>query len=296
MHALSINPRTLVLVIAALLTAGLTAFLVQGWLDRQRAMFAESNNTNSSFITTSVLVAKGDMPAGTFVKPSHLRWQNWPNEGLDSNFITRNKSRPGDFDGAVVRSGLIAGEPITTRRIITPGDRGFLAAVLIPGKRAVSVPVNASSGIAGLVFPGDRVDLILAYKFSSGGGPTRKTRRASETVLADIRVLAIDQSTDDQRGKPSVGKTATLEVTPKQAEAVTLARELGKLTLSLRSLADDENDGEGRSPGSRVTRDSDVSRLMGSGQRNTNGVRILRGSVSGALNAVKSGLSAATVN
>lgn len=278
------NPRTLLLVVAAIGTAGLTAYLVQGWLDRQRAQIM-ARGSEPGIAATEILVAKRDLPAGTFVKPEHLRWQPWPENGLDSAFAVAGKRDKRDFIGAVVRKGLIAGEPVTDRRVVKPGARGFLAAVMTPGMRAVSVPVNASSGIAGLVFPGDRVDLILSHKFQDplNTGPVRRARRASETVLTDLRVLAIDQSTDDQKGKPSVAKTATLEVTPKQAEIVMLAMELGKLSLSLRSLA---GSGEapagaktaaGRARRGSYTRDSDVSRLIGIVPTTSTGVRILRG-------------------
>jgi pilus assembly protein CpaB len=278
------NPRTLLLVIAAFGTAGLTAFLVQGWLDRQRAEIMASGS-QTGVTATQVLVAKRDLPAGTFVKPEHLRWQSWPESGLDRAFARAGKREKRDFVGSVVRKGLIAGEPLTDRRVVKPGTRGFLSAVLSPGSRAVSVPVDASSGIAGLVFPGDRVDLILSHKFHSAldTGPLQRARRASETLLTNLRVLAIDQSTDDQKGKPILGKTATLEVTPKQAEIVTLALALGKLSMSLRSLAgggDPVAGGEFAAAPARAgsyTRDSDLSRLLGIAPGKSTGVRILRG-------------------
>ena len=180
-------------------------------------------------------MAKKDLPAGLILKPGHLRWQSWPKEALAPSYIARGTGKIADLAGAVVRSGLAAGEPVTTRRVVKPGDRGFLAAVLTPGKRAVSVPVTATSGIAGFVFPGDRIDLILTHGIERES-KVRKIRQASETVLTDIRVVAVDQHTDDQNGKVSIAKTATLEVMPKQAEIVALAMNLGKLSLSLRSI------------------------------------------------------------
>ena len=134
------NPRTLLLVIAAFGTAGLTAFLVQGWLDRQRAKIMASGS-QAATTAIRVLVAKRDLPAGTFIKPEHLRWQPWPESGLDSAFVTAGTREKSEFIGWVVRKGLIAGEPLTVRRVVKPGTRGFLSAVLNPGSRAISVPL-----------------------------------------------------------------------------------------------------------------------------------------------------------
>jgi pilus assembly protein CpaB len=121
--------------------------------------------------------------------------------------------------------------------LMRPGDRGFLAAVLGPGMRAISVPVTATSGVAGLVFPGDRVDLILSHQVKDELDPAGPPKTTSETVLTDIRVLAIDQTVTDQDNKPVLAKTVTFEVTPKQVEVIGVASSLGSLSLSLRSLA-----------------------------------------------------------
>jgi pilus assembly protein CpaB len=134
--------------------------------------------------------------------------------------------------------------------------------------RAMSVPVNATTGISGFIFPGDRVDLILTHNAQDGES---KNVRASETVLENVRVLAIDQSTNDQKNKPEVGKTVTLELTPKQVEMVSVASQLGHLMLSLRSLPpDDGKDGHPPEPepeqayrGRSLTTDDEVSRLIG---------------------------------
>ena len=163
-----------------------------------------------------------------------------------------------------------------TRSLVKPGDRGFLAVVLRPGYRAISVAIDARSGVAGLVFPGDRVDVLMAIKvIQKGEGKDEKiTRRASETVLTNVRILAVDQRVDDQTGVAKVAKTATLEVTPKQAEIIMVAGQMGKLSLSLRSLArDDEELGvlarsgdilEDPDPvrGETFTFDSQVSRVV----------------------------------
>ncbi len=224
-----------------------TVFLAQDWLQAQRdALNAQlAARQVETAPEVEVLVAAENMPRGTFVKESHLRWQPWPEDGVTEQYITRGEGKSEtdvsfqDMVGAVVRNGLTVGEPVTIGRLVRPGDRGFLAAVLEPGKRAVSVPVNATAGVAGFIFPGDRVDLILTHEFQREGEAI--TRRASETMLHDLRVLAVDQSVDDQNGAPKIAKTATVEVTPKQAEMIAVGMQLGRLSLTLRSLGIDED-------------------------------------------------------
>jgi pilus assembly protein CpaB len=143
-----------------------------------------------------------------------------------------------------VRNPITAGQPVTQGSLVKPGDRGFLAAALGPGMRAVSVPVSGPSAVAGFVFPGDHVDLVLTQSVAGGGdGPPLK---ASETIIRNLRVLATDQRTDNQVGDD--GKTVvkgfsnvTVEATPKIAEEIAVARTVGELSLSLRSLADDQS-------------------------------------------------------
>ena len=211
-------------------------------------------------------------PAGSFVKPEHVRWQAWPEEAVGDSYLLEGTAKPEDIVGAVVRRGIAAGEPVTNGRIVRPGDRGFLAAVLQPGMRAISVSVNPTTGIAGLVFPGDRVDLLLTQTIPSGNTP----RMASETVLENVRVLAIDQVLNDQSGEPTLGKNTTIEVTPKQAEVVAVASDLGKLSLSLRSLARPATGKDALDPaelvdelpepwrGETYTWDSEASRVLAS--------------------------------
>ncbi len=286
------NARTILFGVAALLTAGLTAMLVQGWLERQRANMAA--RPNAPLIKENhirILVSARDLGAGSFIKLDHLRWQAWPEDGLSPSYLSQPKFQRKNYVGAVVRRGIAAGEPITGTRIVKPGDRGFLAAVVRPGLRTVAVPVNATSLIAGPVFPGNRVDLILSHRFESevAKKSDRKLRHVSETVLINVRVLAIDQSTDDQKAtKKGVPKTATLEVTPKQAEMVAVALNLGSLSLSLRSLANDQ--GENADPaslftsesadtrrGRTLTTGSEVSRIISAGVRRAHVVNVLRG-------------------
>jgi pilus assembly protein CpaB len=146
--------------------------------------------------------------------------------------------------GTVVRYPITAGQPVTRGSLVGPQDRGFLAAALGPGMRAITVPVNVSSGVAGFVFPGDHVDLVLTQQVQGGGeGPALKV---AETIIRNLRVLATDQRiTDkDEDGKTQVRtfSNVTLEVTPKIAEKIAVAQSLGSLSLSLRSIADNAAD------------------------------------------------------
>jgi pilus assembly protein CpaB len=181
--------------------------------------------------------------------------------------------------GAVVRKRIAAGEPIIDGAVVKPGERGFLAAVLEPGMRAVSVPINPTSANSGLIFPGDRVDLILTQSLvesESEGG----VRRVSETVLNDIRIIAMgtDTSDDPREGRANEkAKTATFEVTPRQAEEVALLTELGKISLSLRSLAAGTPEVTALSEGSQLTWDRDVSAVLRSGRLSSR-LLVLRGS------------------
>jgi pilus assembly protein CpaB len=203
-----------------------------------------------------VLVAADDLPAGTLIIPEQLRWQAWPDDSLAEAYVLDGERPLEDFAGAVVRSSLAAGHPVTDAVVVRPGDRGFLAAVLRPGRRAVTVSVNATTGIAGFVFPGDRVDVILTHALGKRPGGRR---HASETVLSDLRVIAVDQKTDDQNGEVRVAKTATLEVSPKEAEMIAMLTDLGRLSLSLRSLARDD---PAEASAKTFTLDSEVSALL----------------------------------
>ena len=227
--------RVAILGLLAVIVGGATIYFAREWLANERAAASEVQRIEVE--ATEVLVAVEPMSAGRFVKPEDLRWQPWPVNNVAEAYIELGELTVDDFIGSVVRTGVAEGEPITLNRVVKPGDRGFLAAVLIPGMRAISVPVDETSGIAGLVFPGDRVDVILTHSVRQDTAQGVQVRRASETVLTDVRVLAIDQMVEQSAG-PVLANTATLEVTPEQAEKVRVMLQLGSLSLSLRSLAE----------------------------------------------------------
>lgn len=233
--------RVILLILVAFGAALGTVYFARNWMEAQRAAMTQAPPPPPS-AKNEILVAKEDLPAGTLLKPEQLRWQAWPDSGLASTYILKGKKTPEDFAGAVIREGVAAGQPILESLVVKPGESGFLAAVLAPDTRAISVSINATTGISGFVFPGDRVDLILTQNIKEPGENNEAVRRASETVLTNVRVIAVDQSANDQTDKPAVAKNITLEVTPKQAEIVTLVSEIGKLSLSLRSIVRDDSD------------------------------------------------------
>jgi len=269
------SPRRIIFIAVALLVSGLTMWIGRSYLEAQRKAALEAQRQQPALQqpATMVLVAKGNLAAGQFVRAENLRWQPWPADGIAPSYIVQGQRQLEDFIGAVVRSGLGDGEPVTETRLVRPRDRGFLAAVLDPGYRAITVNVTPASGIAGFIYPGDHVDVIVTLQVQSEekdpANPNRtKTHenRASETVLRDIRVLALDQRVDDQARDvaPKAASLATLQVTPKQAEVIAVVAAVGQVSLSLRSLARDEAEAAADSTRQQLsyTFDSEATRLI----------------------------------
>lgn len=236
-----IQPKSLVLLVVALAAAGGTAFAVKGMIAAP-APRAAAPAEAAPLPAVRVLAARRDLATGTFLKAADLEWQAWPEAGLSDGYVREAPEAMAAFEGAVVRARLYKGEPITRLRVIHPGDKGFLAAVLDPGKRAVAVPIDGATGVGGFVLPGDEVDVILTITREQAADGETEKRHFAETLLTEVRVLAVDQSADNPGGQPKLAKTATLEVTPKGAERLALGLSLGELGLSLRSLARTEAD------------------------------------------------------
>lgn len=233
------DARKVILLVGALLVAAVTAFMA-------RNMFAGSNAPTAAAAEAPVtgpmvLVATRPLPVGTIIDADSFRFQPWPEELVEGSYFIRGETDADSLIGTVVRNEVTAGQPITQGALVRPGDRGFLAAALGPGMRAVTVPVSAQSGVAGFVFPGDRVDLVLTQEVEGGGdGPPLF---ASETIVRNLRVLATDQRTtnepnDDGEVEVIVSNTVTVEATPRIAEKIAVAQTIGQLSLSLRSIAD----------------------------------------------------------
>lgn len=236
------NPRTLLLVVVAFVLAIGTALLARSWLatERTREIAQVSATPAPSRPAKSILIARNSVNRGQILKPDDMIWQPWPDTAINSNYIVSGGAQsPQSFAGWVVVNPISAGEPIMTSKIISPGDRGFLAAVLRPGMRAISVPVTITSGISGFIFPGDYVDLISTYTLPASsipGASSTYQNKVAETVLRHVRVIGVDQQLQGKPGLPVPAHTATFEVTPKDAEIIAVASDIGPLSLSLDSL------------------------------------------------------------
>ncbi|MEM1132794.1 MAG: Flp pilus assembly protein CpaB [Pseudomonadota bacterium] len=234
------DKKKLVLLIGALIVALGTAFLA-------RSMFAGASAPQTvaaeapAITGPKVLVANRALPVGTIITPDAFSFQPWPEELVEKAYFMEENTDGASLLGTVVRNEITAGQPVTQGSLVKPGDRGFLAAALGPGMRAVTVPVSERTSVGGFVFPGDRIDLVLTQAVKGKDGPDLK---ASETIIRNLRVLATGQrvSSLDEEGNQVVIKfnTVTVEVTPKLAEKIAVAQTIGVISLSLRSIADNE--------------------------------------------------------
>ena len=229
----------------AVVAGGLAALLASG---PEKPAAPAAPPPAAQIETAEVLVAKSDISPGTPVRADNLQWQTFTASAASSVFI-RKSARPDAIEqlsGAIARASFTAGEPIQEARLIKTNAAGYLAAILPSGMRAVSTDISAETGAGGFVVPGDHVDVILTHRDKenekAGGG---QETYASETILRNVRVLAIDQTAFDQNGgqKPAIGKTATLELTERQAETLALGRQMGSLSFALRSVLDANKDG-----------------------------------------------------
>jgi pilus assembly protein CpaB len=235
--------KKVILLVAALVIAALTAFMA-------RSMFSGGQTAPAAVAQApeptgpQVLVATRALPVGTILTADAFRFQPWPKELVDKAYFIQGEGEGDPLQtllGTVVRNPITAGQPMTQGSLVAPGDRGFLAAALGPGMRAVTVPVSALTGVAGFVFPGDRVDLVLTQNVAGQG--TGDSLKVSETIIRNLRVLATDQRSQpsvDEKGNTIVSeyKLVTIEVTPRIAEKIAVAQTIGTISLSLRSLAD----------------------------------------------------------
>lgn len=280
-----------------------------------------------------IVIAKRDLAVGSFVQGAQdLDWGNPPenlppvvanpqpepqNENPDDpsqpvtsvmsgapreSYLYEGAVKLTDFNGAIVRRALRAGDPVPQFAIMKSGEGGFMSAVLEPGMRAVSIGVNPTSGNAGFISPGDRIDLIVTHRVKEqqeANASTVEEFVVSETFVRNTRVIAVDQMTDNPENKAILAKTITVEVSPRNAEAIAVAADLGKISISLRSLTSPDEKiedktasaAEGKEQSKEVvieplneehktgyTRDSDISELlvknkMATGRR----VQVMRG-------------------
>jgi pilus assembly protein CpaB len=213
------------------------------------AMLASGNRTPEAptappppppMATVDVLVAKTDLDTGQTIGEGDVAWQLWPAASANSSFV-RKTDRPEaikDFVGAIVRSPVAAGEPIRDSKVVAAKGGGFMAAILPHGMRAVSVDIAPDTDAGGFILPNDHVDVLLTMAPKGGGNTTV----VSDTILTNVRVIAVDQTIGDKDGqKVIIGKTATIEVDPRQANTLAKARLLGTISLALRSLLDSQS-------------------------------------------------------
>lgn len=261
-----------------------------------------------------ILVAKRNLASGTFIQVQQdFDWQPAPEAAVKpgdagakteaapaADYLYEGVVRPEDYNGAVVRRPIHAGEAIVPSMLMKSGEGGFMSAVLEPGKRAVSISVNLTSGNAGFISPGDRVDLLITYRVrnvknsDSGSGESIGT----ETFVHNVRVLAVDQTLDNPENKAIIAKTITVEVTPEEAEKISVATELGKISVALVSVGSSEPSSDaknvkGQAPSGKeagdiktppnpsdsqnYTLDGDVSSLIAKREGATSKVRVIRG-------------------
>lgn len=306
------SSRAIVIVIAVVII-GFTLMSVRDYFTREPVVEVAKETE-----APRILVAKRNLVSGAFIQSAEdLEWQPAPIieskpaeaakdgqqqaevEVSTNNYQYEGKVRIEEFNGAVVRRTIHAGEPIVPTMLMKPGEGGFMSAVLEPGKRAVSISVNPISGNAGFVSPGDRVDLLITYRVKNTNNADTAAAADSigtETFARNVRVLAVDQSLDNPENKAILAKTITVEVTPVQAEQVSVASELGKISVALVSTGVPAIDEETKpvvlhdkvenaidiknipQPISKnYTMDADVSKLIEHKESSVSKVKIIRG-------------------
>jgi pilus assembly protein CpaB len=223
----------------ALVAGGAAAFLVS----RDEEPQAQAPAPVVQFATVDVLIAKTDINMGSAVAAQDFQWQPWPAATTGSSYILK-KDKPNaieELSGSIARAPFTAGEPIREAKLIKANGSGYMAAILPSGMRAISTEISPETGAGGFILPNDRVDVILSRR-EKNADAKGSDNTTSETVLTNVRVLAIDQTVEEKNGqRVVVGKTATLELSPRQAETLALSRQTGTLSLALRSLLDANN-------------------------------------------------------
>jgi pilus assembly protein CpaB len=203
--------------------------------------------------TVGYFVAAHPLPRGTLARDEDFTVRSVPSsESIPAGAILDTADAKIGLRGSLVRNYLDTGSPVTSKDILRPRERGFLASVLEPDSRAISINVDAASGVSGLIWPGDYVDVVLTQESTTAGekrNPDQQHGTLSETVVQNVRIVAIGQEIV-QSGSASdataskVANTVSLQLAPEQVKKVTVAAELGKLSLAVRSAVDRQDTGE----------------------------------------------------
>lgn len=256
------NVRVVLRIVAILVLAVLASLLLRG-------LFAAPAQAPKPPMA-SIAVAPALLPIGTLLKPDDLGWREVPLAEVQKGQIAKDSPAAAKLSGAVVRRAIDDGAVINERDVVYADAPGFLAAALQPGMRAVSVAIDDVTGNAGLTLPGDRVDLILTHHMTNPDNSSGPPKVASETVLADVRVIAVghvlrvpDSDAPNAPAPSTTGaRTVTLEVGPRDAESVAVVSRLGQLSLALRSLAVTRGEGDAAAEPKAPVWGKDISQVV----------------------------------
>ena len=267
------RPIVIVLIVVALAAAGLTAFLALRFLsDLQQQQVQQATPEQAVGGVEEVLVAARDIGPGEVLTDADLRWEQWPKAVIDQRFTLKASGDDpmGSFRDTMARRAIMLGEPVTQAMIIKQGDAGVTSAVLAPGMRSVTIEVSARQGAAGLILPGDHVDIMLITDVRSiasvpdDTGRDSVSRYAAEAILRNVKVIAVNQLLAKEPGTgPGINSsTVTLEVTSEDAQKVMVAGQLGTLVLSLRGWAKNEVAEEADAKAPVYVTDRETSRVL----------------------------------
>lgn len=269
------RPIVIVLVLVALGAAGLTAFLALRFLSdlQQQQQAQQVTPTEAVGGVEEVLVAARDIRPGEILTEAEMRWEQWPKAVIDQRFTV--KANAGEeplatFLNTMARRSIMLGEPLTPPMVIKQGDAGVTSAVLSPGMRSVTIEVSARTGAAGLILPGDHVDIMLITNARDIAGVGENVARdtlsqyAAEAILRDVKVIAVNQQLAKEPGTgPGInGSTVTLEVTSEQAQKILVAQQLGTMVLTLRGWARNDVAAEADAKAPVYVTDREASRVL----------------------------------
>lgn len=249
------NKNVLIVLAGGFIIAILVAVLVQASLGGKK-------QTTDDGPKTQVLVAAKDLSMGKDLAEGDLKWQTWPGNAFTGAIVRKDDMKAEEALKGKLIQRVSAGQPVLSSYTFKEGRGNVVAATLEPGMRAVAIPVKANTMAGGFITPGDYVDVILTYRVDVGRDAEEEVsalvrNHASETILRNVRVVAVDQEASAEQDKAKVAKTVTISVDTKGAQKVVLASEMGDLTLSLRGIGDDSEENT-----ASVTTDVEVSRTM----------------------------------